>query len=261
MTQTTISGINNLSHREKRDIFTKLIPPQLLNHFQLNSSLIDSNGNDLLSLRSYPGTSTAEMKLHHLIGFQDPILYGHITDTLNGQVHVLLYMLQDPNSPRFDVDKLMDGTPTRFGTQYRNIEAELCAMKYGLAPGQIRSGLRLLSEAIQSFEEFVKSLDHELYFVEPLYYHNAVIFERYGFAYQKGKALMKNIQTGFSPGGELLNRLDDSSPFRQSEAVNSIRLRSWAIHDNILGYPFSDVTMYKSIEKTSFINTSADCPW
>ena len=125
-----------------------------------------------------------ELALFHEADFPDPVLYGHLTDTVNGQVHVLLYVLNDPESPRFDVDKMPDGRPTKFGTLMRNIQAERAALEAGLAPGQVRRGPRLLNPAIIAFEKFVESLGHDMYFIEPLYYHNAVIFERYGFNYQ-----------------------------------------------------------------------------
>jgi hypothetical protein len=47
----------------------------------------------------------------HKIDFPDPILYAHLTDTINGQIHVLLYILNDPDSPRFDVDKMPTAHP------------------------------------------------------------------------------------------------------------------------------------------------------
>jgi acetoin utilization protein AcuC len=201
------------------------------------------------------------MRLYHEPGFPDPILYAHLTDTLNGQIHVLLYILNDPHSPRFDVDRMPDGTPTRFGTLKRNLEAERASLQAGLSPGQVRRGLRLARPATTAFEQFVSSLGHELYFIEPLYYHNAIIFERYGFTYQMGKRRMEQIQAGFQPGGELHQRLDDSNPFRSSKAADSIRLRSWAIHDGILGEPFTNVTMYKRIGKPAGIDTAPNCKW
>jgi len=94
-----------------------------------------------------------------------------------------------------------------------------------------------------------------------LYYHNAVIFERYGFAYQMGKRRMDEIQAGFREGGELSQKLDGSSPFRSPMAANSIRLRSWAIHDGILGEPFTNVTMYKRVGKSADINTTSGSEW
>ena len=250
-----------LPEEEKRVIFTRLIPPELFERFKLNHTLIDSQGGDLLLLDCQPGSSVAEMRLYHQIGFSDPILYGQITDTLNGQIHVLLYVLNDPDSPRFDVDRLPDGTATKFGTETRNLEAEKAAMEYGLAPGQVRRGLRLLGLAIEAFERFVSSLGHEMYFNEPLYYHNAIIFERYGFNYARGKKLMQTIQEGFAPGGDLTARLDRSSPFRNPEAARSIRLRSWAIHDKIMGEPFTCVTMYKRIGVLSNQDTCPGVGW
>ncbi|MEW6717490.1 MAG: hypothetical protein AB1345_08305 [Chloroflexota bacterium] len=258
---STIGSINRLPSYDKREIYRRLIPQELLNQFHLSPYLVDKQGNDLLKLTCPPGQSSAEMELRHQADFPDPILYGHITDTINGQIHVLLYILNDPDSPRFDVDRMPDGTPTRFGVLKRHTEAEIAAMAYGLTPGQIRRGLGMLFEAVSAFEQFVESLEHEMFFVEPLYYHNAVIFERYGFAYQSGRRLMERIQAGFSPGGDLLLLLDGSTPFRQPEAGRSIRLRSWAIHDGILGQPFTNVTMYKHLHEHAGISTCEDIPW
>lgn len=261
MPPTTIMGINRLPAAVKREIYARLIPPPLLNRFNLSPYLVDKNGNDLFSLKCPEDSPTVEMALFHRINFLDPVLYGHLTDTLNGQIHVLLYVLNDPGSPRYDVDVLPDGTPTKFGTKFRNIDAEISALKAGLAPGQIRSGLRILDDAIVSFEEFLTSLKHDLYFVEPLYYHNAVIFERNGFDYQRGKRWMKQIHKSFSEQGDLIPRLDGSSLFRQPEACNSIRLRSWAIHDGILGKPYDKVTMYKQVGKSASVMTTPGCNW
>lgn len=258
MQPSTIGGINQLPEHEKRRIYGRYIPNDLLTKFNISEPI---ENHELLKFRFASGASDVELMLYHRAGFPDPILYAHLTDTMNGQIHVLLYILNDPNSPRFDVDKLPDGTPTKFGTLRRNIPAELDAMQAGLSPGQVRRGLRLLQSAMDAFEGFITSLGHDLYFVEPLYYHNAVIFERYGFAYQVGKRQMERIQAGFQEGGELHRQLDESNPFRASQAANSIRLRSWAIHDGILGEPFTSVTMYKRVGKSANINTTPGCSW
>lgn len=260
MPQTSITSINRLAEEEKREIYTQLIPSELIEHFKLSSSLHDKDGNDLLNLRAPSGNNTVEMSLYHEDGFRDPVLYGHLADTLNDQVHILLYIMNDPESRRYDVDKMQDGTATKFGTAERNMEEEKAAMEAGLLPGQIRRGLGQATEAWSAFETFVKSLGHQIFFAEPLYYHNAIIFERYGFAYQSGKRRMAQIQAGFSDGGELVDRLDGSA-FRSEEAANSIRLRSWAIHDGILGEPYTDVTMYKTIGRHAGINTTEETAW
>ncbi len=258
MQPSTIGGINKLPENEKRAIYARYIPGELTRKFHLTEL---ARNEDLLQFRFASGSSDVEMCLYHQVGFQDPLLYAHLADTLNGQIHVLLYVLNDPEAPRFNVDKMPDGSPTRFGTLQRNIEAEKSAMDYGLAPGQVRHGLRLLQPATSAFEDFLISLGHDMYYVEPLYYHNAVIFERYGFAYQIGKRKMEAIHSGFQEGGELYQRLDDSNPFRSLQAANSIRLRSWAIHDGILGEPFTSVTMYKRVGKSANITTTPGCEW
>jgi hypothetical protein len=258
MNPSTIGGINKLPENEKRTIYARYVPKELIEKFGLRD--LTSN-KDLLQFRFAAGSSDVEMRLYHQAGFPDPILYAHLTDTLNGQIHVLLYILNDPASARFDVDKMPDDAPTKFGTLRRNIKAEKAALEAGLAPGQVRRGLRLLQPATTAFEEFIQSLGHDMYYVEPLYYHNAVIFERYGFAYQMGKRRMEAIHAGFQEGGELRQRLDEANPFRPFQAANSIRLRSWAIHDGILGEPFTNVTMYKRVGKSAEVNTTPGCEW
>ncbi|MCA1899465.1 MAG: hypothetical protein LDL50_02025 [Chloroflexi bacterium] len=256
----TIGAINLLPEAEKRAMYSRYIPASLLERYHI-PPLTSAAGYNLLQFRFAPGSADVEMRLFHKMDFPDPILYGHLTDTLNGQIHILLYILNDPDSPRYDVDRMPDGSPTKFGTLRRNLEAEESALQAGLAPGQVRRGLRMLGQAIEAFEQFVAALGQEIYFVEPLYYHNAVIFERYGFSYQVGKRLMDSIHAGFQPGGDLLPQLDGSTPFRQPDAANGIRKRSWAIHDGILGEPFTNVTMYKKVGKSAGLNTAPGCVW
>lgn len=258
MPPSTIGGINKLPDNEKREIYARYIPRELIQKYNLPDLVHNS---DLMKFRYAEGSSDVEMMLYHKVDFPDPILYGHLVDTLNGQIHILLYILNDPDSPRFDVDKMPDGSPTRFGILKRNLEAEKSAMQAGLTPGQVRQGLHMLRQAISTFEEFIASLGHDMYFAEPLYYHNAVIFERNGFNYQMGKRRMESIHLGFMEGGELNQRLDGSTLFRSPKAWNSIRLRSWAIHDGIMGEPFTSVTMYKHIGKQAGINTTPGCEW
>jgi hypothetical protein len=159
MQPSTIGGINQLPEAEKRAIYARYIPNELTERFHL-PALTDRQ--DLLQFRFAEGSSDVEMRVYHQPGFQDPVLYAHLADTLNGQIHVLLYILNDPESPRFDVDRMSDGSPTRFGTLKRNLEAEEAALEYGLAPGQVRRGLHLLRPATAAFEQFVASLGHEL---------------------------------------------------------------------------------------------------
>ena len=258
MTPSTIGGINKLPGPEKRAMYARYIPEELVERFSLPDLMQD---HERLQFRFAEGSSDVEMRVYHQPGFPDPVLYAHLADSLNGQIQVLLYILNDPASPRFDIDRMPDGSPTRFGTLMRNLEAEQAALEYGLAPGQVRRGLRLLRPAMAAFEEFVIGLGHDVYFIQPLYYHSAVIFERYGFAYQVGRRQMEAIHAGFQQGGPLHRKLHGSSPFRSLAAADRIRLRSWAIHDGILGEPFTDITMYKRLGKAAEINTTPGCAW
>lgn len=261
MTPSTIGRINLLPHAEKREYYLLLVPDELIDRFYLSPDLIDNQGRDLLKIKCPKGSSSVELKLFHKIDFPDPVAYLHLTDTLSGRIRVLLYIINNPNSPRFNVDRLPDGTPTKFGTKHRNLEAEKAAMEAGLAPGQIRAGLRLFTPSMAAFEKFIQSLHQDIYFLEPLFYHTAVMFERHGFTYEKGARRMGEIHQGFEPGGGLAKRLDGSTPFRSPKAAKSIRLRSWAIHDGILDEPFSEISMYKSVGAHFNIDTTPGVIW
>jgi hypothetical protein len=256
----SIAGINKLPQDEKREIFLHLIPKALFNRFSLTPNLIDKHGNNLLLIDGKPGGQSLELRMFHKAGFRDPILYCHMIDTLNGQIHVLLYIMNDPNSKRYNIDTLPDGEKTEFGTRARNLDEELRAMEAGLLPGQIRKGLNILSEAVDSFEIFIESLGQNMYFNEPLYYHNAIIFERYGFNYQAGKKRMATIHTRFLEDEEVIGKIG-TTPFRKPEAQNSIFFRSWAIHDGILGEKFDGVTMYKILGKKGSVDTAPGIHW
>jgi hypothetical protein len=174
---------------------------------------------------------------------------------------VLLMTVNDPDAPRYNTDRDIHGNPTHFGTSGRNIYAELDAMQAGLAPGQVRAGLRVFKRSVPIFEQFVQNMGHDMFLIEPLAYHNAVIFERYGFNYIKGHAEMIRIHEGFLPGGELHGKLSADSPFRPPNAWMTIRGRSWAIHDGLLGHPFTGFQMYKRVGLHAGINTFVDAVW
>ena len=258
----SIAGLNSLPRDDRYEALRLLIPAALLARFQINASnFTDEQGNSLLKWDGEPGQSDAQISLFHQHGAQDPLTYFHLTDTVSQQIHVLLAVVNDPASARFDVDQLPDGSRTHFGIFKRNIAVEVAAFNAGLAPGQVRRGLRVLRDLMEAFEAFMSRLGHSLYFIEPLQYHNAIVFERYGFAYQQGRRWMQSLNTRFSAGGDLVSRFDGSTPFRQPEAAGAIRGRSWAIHDGILGEPYTGVTMYKRVGQQAGINTFPNGVW
>ena len=110
MKPKSIASINQLPEKEKEAIYTRFIPNELLQKFEIQSDFTDSEGRSLLTLRFNKGSTDVVLDLRHEFGAQDPLLYTHLTDTMNGQIHVLLYIVKDPNSPRFGVDNMPDGT-------------------------------------------------------------------------------------------------------------------------------------------------------
>lgn len=261
MTPRSIASVNQLPQPIKEALYTRFIPSALLQQFHVPDDFRDSQGRSLLDLRCASGATDMVLALRRAASDPDPLLYVHLTDTMTGQIHILLYVVNDPDSPRFEVDRMPDGTPTEFGSLRRNLPAEEAACHAGLAPGQVHRGLRSLKSSIDAFEEFVDSLGQTMYHVEPLYYHVAIIFERYGFNYQQGRMRMEEIERGFSPGGTLLPLLDASSPFRQPGFATSIRGRSWAIHDGILGQPHVQTTMYKVLGQHAGVVTCPTAEW
>ena len=141
------------------------------------------------------------------------------------------------------------------------------ALADGLAPGQVRRGLGLLRHILESMDAFCLLLDAEFYLVEPLFYHSALQYERHGCDYFMGRDRMEEIHASFAPGGRLCARLDDSTPFRRRGFEATIRGRSWAIHDGVLGQPFCDgasgvnVKMYRVPGRAASVSTFPHAPY
>ena len=258
----SISQINNLPDEQRQHVYQRLVPSEVLQRFGIDpETLSDSEGRPLFALECSPGTSSVEISLRHAWDAPDPMIYLQMADTPNNQIEVILFIINDPYSERFDTDRLPDGTPTYFGTLERNIEEEIRAMEAGLAPGQVRHGLSLTRRLIPTLEWFVTALNHDAVYIQPLAYHNAILFERLGFSYMLGLGRMEWIHKEFSPGGLLFRQLDGSTPFRRPGAESSVRGRSWAIHDGILREPYSDVKMYKRVGVHSGIVTFPAATW
>ncbi len=257
----SIRQINNLPPPQKEAIYRMLIPPEALLQFGIPFSLMDSQGRPLWTCICEPGTSSVTIALRHQWDAPDPVLYLELAETIHNQLEVLFFSITDPTSERFNVDRMPDGRPTNFGTDGRNIPEEIRAMEAGLAPGQVRRGGRLTRRLIPRFEEFVARLGYDRFQAQPLFYHAAILFERCGFAYTMGQGKMEWIHQEFGRGGLLYNRLDGSTPFRRKGMEATVRGRSWAIYDGILGEPFTGVRMYKRVGVYAGISTFPEAIW
>lgn len=266
MTRTTpyppsIREINALPDDEKEAIYRTLLPEWLYTSYGVDRQSLTVNGQRVVRFRCPAGSRALESIVRRGASDIDPMLYLNMADTFNNQLLVLLVIINDPDAPRFNIDSDEDGNPTHLGTTSRNVHAEIDAMQAGLAPGQVRQGLRVFRQLVPIFEQFVANMQHDLFFIEPMSYHNAIVFERYGFNYVRGYQEMQNIHREFQPGGALYMKLTPENPFRQPEAWQTVRGRSWAIHDGILGHHFTGFQMYKRIGHHASINSFPDSRW
>ena len=256
----SIARINALPGSQRARVYRSLLPSDVLSRFNITLTLSDGYA-DSPRFCVDPRTASVSLALRHTVDAEDPLVYIELADTVTGQIEVLLFVVNDPNSERFDTDRLSDGTPTHFGTVRRNISEEMRAMEAGLAPGQVRRGLQMTRDLIPCLEQFVAGLHHDVFYIQPLAYHNAIMFERLGFSYMLGLGRMEWIQKEFAPGGLLHGRLDGSTPFRPRGADRSVRGRSWAIHDGIMGMPYEGIKMYKQIGIHAGLATFPGAAW
>jgi hypothetical protein len=257
----SIRQINHLPRPQKEAIYKLLIPPEALLQFGIPFSLTDSQGRPLWECICEPGTCSVTLALRHQWDAPDPVLYLELAETLHNQLEVLFFSINDPTSERFHVDRMPDGRPTNFGLDGRNVPEEIRAMEAGLAPGQVRQGGRLTRRLIPRFEEFVARLGYDRFQAQPLFYHAAILFERCGFAYTMGQGRMEWIHQEFGRGGLLFSRLDNSTPFRRPGMEATVRGRSWAIYDGILGEPFTGIRMYKRVGVHAGVCTFPEAIW
>ena len=258
---TSIRGVNDLPDAEKTAIYKTLLPQWLFTNYDVDPDTLAVGGEKVVYIRYPKGSRAMELIVRRRPTDLDPMLYLNMADTFNNQLLVLLVVVNDLDSPRFNIDVDGHGNPTHLGTVSRNLPAEKAAMAAGLAPGQIYRGLRTFKQSVPLFEQFVQNLSHDMFLIEPLAYHNAIVFERYGFNYIRGQSEMVRIHEEFQPGGELYQKLLPEKSFRQPDAHKTVRGRSWAIHDGILGHSFTGFQMYKRIGLDAHVNTFPDAQW
>ncbi len=257
----SIRQINDLPTAERDAIYRTLIPDWLLNQYGIDPVAMTNEGKSILHIRAPQNSRVLEISVRRYAEDIDPMLYLNMVDTFNNQLLVLLVVVNDPDAPRFNIDRDLDGYRTHLGTSARNLVAEESAMKAGLAPGQVRRGLRVFKQLVPIFEQFVSKMGHQMFFIEPLAYHNAIVFERYGFNYVRGYQDMVSIHNEFQPNGSLHQKLGSGGVFRPADAWQTVRGRAWAIHDGVLGHPFTGFQMVKYIDQDAGISTFPDLVW
>jgi hypothetical protein len=261
----TLRSLNGLPDNVKQRIYRTLIPHNLLSRFDVDP--ITWRGADestCVKLKAEGGSGVVSLSARSLFDPGDPFFTLQLSDNAFHGIDLNWIILSDPTGERFGTDVTADGQPTRFGTTRRNLEAEERAMAAGLAPGQIRGGLRGSAEVFHQIDTFLIALGHRSLGLEPLTYVSAWVFERRGFAYMSGHQLMKTIDDEFQPGGQLHAALDGSTPFRQPEQWQTVRGRSWAIHGGILevlGKRWDGLRMLKQLGRHAGVDSFPDAAY
>ena len=255
----TIRQLNNLPENVKRRVYRGLVPPALLTRFGIDPiQWTGANKEPMLFLKAEENSEKVLIIARNSSDPADEFFALELADnSLNG-VELNLIVLNDPMAPRFSIDQTENGQPTMFGTLKRNLNAEESAMRAGLAPGQVRAGLGGSRMVFEQVDTFLSMLGHRAYFLEPLTYASAWVFERRGFAYVRGHKLMDDIQREFQPGGVLSRCLDGGSAFRKRDQANTVRGRAWAIHDGILealDLRWDKIRMVKQIGRHAGVET------
>ena len=253
---TSLLTINRLPEPEKEALYAELLPPRLLQLLQIDpQTRRDPKGQRLVQVIAPEGLGLVRIEVRHRPDAADTTFFAELADTQYHQMEFAFCIITDPAAPRFAVDVTEAGTVNYFTSRGRNIPEEVRAMAAGLYPNQTRRGLRLFGEFFPRLERFTARLGMAMITAEPLSYDNAIRYERYGFDYLTGKRLMLEIDREFQPGGRLFQRLDGSTPFRMPGREQTVRGRSWAIHDGILDAPWDGVQIYKMIGADAGINT------
>jgi hypothetical protein len=230
----TLKQLNELPEGAIKRIYRALIPPDLLTKFNIDPISWKGRRDYQLTLKAEPLTGEVNISIGKMSDSSEEFFCLQLLDNAFNGIDLNFLLISDPWSPRFDTDCLADGSPTLFGKARRNLVAEEKAKQAGLGPGQVRKGLAFSSTVLKQVEAFLATCGHSAYFLEPISYTAAWVFERRGFAYVRGHKLMDDIHKEFQPGGRLYQALDGSTPFRQPDQWSTVRGRAWAIHDGLL---------------------------
>lgn len=256
----SIRELNGLPAPLRDGLYGRLVPPELFERLRVDPSTgTGASGDRLLQITAPADQSWARVELRASREDRDPLLLVDVAMSPFAVPELSFVQITDPAGPRYAIDRDADGQDTLFGTTARNLAEERRALLDGLAPGQVRPGLRLLGRVLDAMGAFCRLLGQEVFLVEPLFYHSALLYERHGCGYLLGRELMDEIHRGFLPRGPLAAALDGSTPFRQPAFAGTVRGRSWAIHDGILGaldgVYWGGVKMYRQSGRSAGVST------
>ena len=155
MKYRSIYEVNHLAPEERTKVYRNLIPPTLFSLFGIDRNrLMNRQGERVVQFHTPESHGFASIDVKQNPDDQDSIFFLQISDTpFMDNLELSFVVVNDPRKERFNIDKDEEGKDTLFGTALRNIAEEKRAMKAGLAPGQVRPGLKLLGEFIPSLHK------------------------------------------------------------------------------------------------------------
>jgi hypothetical protein len=246
----SIEELNALPPAVRDPLYCRLVPHEVFERLGADARTgRNAVGHQLVRVVATPGQPWARVEARASRDDRDPLLLVDVEMSPFLVPELAFVQVTDPTAERFGIDRDAEGRDTLFGTVSRNLVEEARALEAGLAPGQVRRGLRLLGRVLDTMAEFCRLLGTELFLVEPLFYHSALLYERHGCAYLFGRERMEEIHAAFQPGGPLHAALDGATAFRRPGFDATVRGRSWAVHDGILthldGATWGGVKMYR----------------
>ncbi len=202
MKYRSIYEVNHLPPEERIKLYRGLIPLRIFSLFGIDrNTFLNRQGEKVVQFHTPETHGFTSVDVRWRATDQDSIFFLQLSDTpFMDNLELSFIVINDPRAERFQIDQDTRGKDTLFGTAARNVAEEERAMKAGLAPGQVRPGLRLLREFMFLLERFASRLGVSIISGEALFYHNAIQYERNGFGYLEGRKQMEEIDREFLGG-------------------------------------------------------------
>src|SRR5574341_438996 len=155
---SSIRQINLLPEAEREQIYRRLIPDALFEAFGIDRrTLTDGSGRRLVTFFCPADEHLVRIEVRLNPEDRDCLYLLKLDQTFDGDLELGFIIINDLRAERFDIDRDEEGPETSLGTAGRNLKEEERAMAAGLAPGQVRRGLRLYRTALRLVETFSAS--------------------------------------------------------------------------------------------------------
>ena len=108
----SLAAINQLPDDVRDQIYQTLLVDELLERYAIDrQTLRNPRGERVVTFDASPNIGLVELRVWRQLADRDPLLYMQLADTTNNQIIVLLFVTNDPDRPRFPVDRDWGGEP------------------------------------------------------------------------------------------------------------------------------------------------------